>query len=281
MTGVEDVSIPLPRSGITLRGYRRATRRGIPTLCLHGWLDNCASFTPLFDLLPDADLVAVDLPGHGWSDPSPSATCQYLEYVACVLELVRELGWERFQLIGHSLGGALSSLLAGIHPDRVSRLVLLDAIGPLPASPQESLDGVAGYLGAYLDGARHPVYRTRAGAVLARVQLADILLDTAETLVARDLREVPGGYSWRHDVRLKRSLIPTFTEDQVLAFLRNITAPTLLIKAERSALQESFYPQRVATVPDLRQVMLPGGHHLHLENAGAVSIAVRAFLDTA
>lgn len=89
---------------------------------------------------------------------------------------------------------------------------------------------------------------------------------------------VPGGYTWRSDDRLRYPFTLTFDEQQVLSYLRNIDAPTLLITAERTALTESFYPTRIATVPKLRQVTVPGGHHLHMENPDPVAKAIEAFL---
>ncbi|OMC10568.1 alpha/beta fold hydrolase [Mycobacterium sp. SP-6446] len=275
-----DVAFRLPKSGITLRGKRRRDGNGLPTLCLHGVLDNCASFDALSHYLSDLDLITIDLPGHGYSDHLSSTLCPYLDYASCVLELAHTQGWQRFQLIGHSLGGAVSSLVAGIHPDKIERLVLIDAIGPLSAEPTQAVSAIARHLNMYLQGDRHPVYRNRMQAIKARVQLADILLETAELLVERDLTEVPGGYSWRHDVRLNRGLTTTLGEEQVLAFLSNISAPTLLVTAERTALRESFYPRRISSVPTLRELTLPGGHHLHMENPEPVGQATCAFLAT-
>jgi pimeloyl-ACP methyl ester carboxylesterase len=280
VTTLTDVEFPLPRSGITLRGQRTGTAGGEPALCLHGLLDNSASFEPLLSELGDLDLdvVAVDLPGHGLSDPFPSATCQYFDMVAAVLELVDVLGWDRFHLIGHSLGGALSSLIAGTHPEKITSLVLIDAIGPLSATPERTRATVARYLHAYLAKDQNPLYRTRMQAVKARAQLADILFDTADRLVVRDLVPVPGGYSWRTEMRLKHPFMLVFTEEQVLEFLRSITAPTLLVRAVRTALVEDYYERRVATVPDLTQVHLAGGHHLHMENVEPVAHVIRNFL---
>ncbi|MBO0885123.1 MAG: alpha/beta hydrolase [Mycobacterium sp.] len=277
---ITDTAFWLPNAGITLHGKRIRDGDGLPTLCLHGVLDNCASFDALSHYLGDLDLIAIDLPGHGFSDPVPSTICDYLEYASCVLELAHTQGWQRFQLIGHSLGGAVSSLVAGIHPDKIERLVLIDAIGPLSAEPPQTVSNVARYVSTYLQGDRHPIYRSPIQAVKARVQLADIVLETAELLVARDLKEVPGGYSWRHDVRLNRGLTTTLSEEQVLAFLANIAAPTLLVQAERTALSESYYPRRINSVPKLHQLTLPGGHHLHMENPEPVAEAIRAFLAT-
>lgn len=275
---MQEVAIQLPRSGVTLCGRRRPGV-GMPTLCLHGWLDNCASFDPLLERLPDLDVLAVDLPGHGLSDPLPSVICHYLDYAACVLELAHAQGWDRFQLIGHSLGGAVSTLVAGLHPEKVERLVLIDAIGPLSSTPDEARVSTARYMSAYLGDVGQPVYRTRQQAVKARVQLADILTDTAEQLVERDLHETPGGFTWRTDVRLKYPPARPFGEEQVLAFIRSITAPTLLVLAERTALVERFYGRRIENVPDLRRVTLAGGHHLHMENPDAVAATIGSFLE--
>ncbi len=229
--------------------------------------------------MADANLIAIDLPGHGLSDHLNSAIYNPLEYAANVLELAESQGWEQFHLIGHSLGGTLASLIAGIHPEKIARLVLIDAIGPLPASAEQTRGDVARYLSTYLKGKEHPVYRTRFQAVKARIQLADILAETAETLIERDLKEVPGGYSWRHDVRLKYPTVLALSEEEILEFLRNIKAPTLLVKAARTALREEFYPRRIDSVPDLTQVTFAGGHHLHMENADPVAAAIREFLD--
>lgn len=278
MNAMEEADFALPRAGITLRGRRRPGAGGPPILCLHGILDNCASFDALAEHLPGHELIAIDLPGHGLSDPWPALVYGYLDYAACVLELAHTQGWDRFRLIGHSLGGAVSSLVAGIHPEKIDRMVLIDAIGPLSADPERTVSGIARYLDGCLRGEGHPVYRSRTHAVKTRVQLADILLETAETLVERDLVEVDGGFSWRHDPRLNRGITPALGEDQILAFLRAVTADTLLVTAERTALVEPFYPARIAAVPGLRQVTLAGGHHLHMENTEKVAAEIGPFL---
>ena len=280
MTITDDVTFWLPKTRITLRGRRVRQGAGLPTLCLHGVLDNCASFDALSHHLGDLDLIAIDLPGHGLSDPLPSSVCHYLDYASCVLELAHTQRWQRFQLIGHSLGGAVACLVAGIHPHKIERLILIDAIGPLSAEPPQTVSAIARYLLTHLEGDQNPVYHNRSQAVKARVQLADILLETAEALVDRDLTKVRGGYSWRHDHRLNRGVTTTLTEEQVLAFLSNISAPTLLVTAERTALRESYYSRRISSVAKLRQLTFQGGHHLHMENPGPVAEAARAFLAT-
>jgi acyl transferase domain-containing protein len=72
-------------------------------------------------------------------------------------------------LIGHSLGGALSSLIAGILPERVHRLVLIDAIGPLPGTTDQERASVERYVRACLRTTPPRVYASHKQAVMARL----------------------------------------------------------------------------------------------------------------
>ena len=87
---------------------------GLPCIALHGWLDNAGSFDRLAPLLPNSKIIAVDLPGHGLSDHRPQGTsAHFLDYVKDVAVLSDVLGLERFDLIGHSMGGGIATLVAG------------------------------------------------------------------------------------------------------------------------------------------------------------------------
>ncbi|MFJ9894619.1 alpha/beta fold hydrolase [Streptomyces sp. NPDC091280] len=275
--GAQDVTYELPHTAVTLRGRRTGSHDGTPILCLHGWLDNCAGFEPLLDELADLNLVAVDLPGHGLSGHLPSAAHQVLDYAACVLELTRVQGWDRFHLVGHSLGGMVATLVAGIHPERTAGLVLIDAVVQRSADPARLRESTARYLSALMDGAR-PHFRTRSQAVRTRAKGADCLLDTAELLSERDLVPAVGGYTWRTDPRLRYPFIEALTEDQFRHFVRAVTAPTLVLTAEQSRADSPFDPAWVEDTAGLRQVSLPGGHHLHIENPGPVAREIRTFL---
>lgn len=107
-------------------------------LCLHGFLDNCRSYhflAPfLVSKLEDAQVVALDLPGHGLSThksldhPPMMIINDYCYYVA---EFVQKLNWgDGFILIGHSLGAAISVIYAATCSQQVTKLVLLDGYGP-------------------------------------------------------------------------------------------------------------------------------------------------------
>ena len=108
-------------------------------LALHGWLDNAASFAQLAPLLADADVVAIDLPGHGYSDHRPPGTrYHFIDYIPAVLDAMNELGWPNCVLIGHSLGAAIASFTAATEPDRVRGLFLIDGLGPSSEKPHSA-----------------------------------------------------------------------------------------------------------------------------------------------
>ncbi|MEW6758206.1 MAG: alpha/beta hydrolase, partial [Acidobacteriota bacterium] len=98
--------------------------------------------------------VALDLRGHGESDPSrglldaytPQALAEDLEAVA------NALGLKRFVLVGHSLGGAVVGAYAGRHPDRVAGILFDDSVGALNQIPRASLESwLEGFSGETYD----------------------------------------------------------------------------------------------------------------------------------
>ena len=106
-----------------------------PLLALHGWLDNAASFAYLGPLLGGYYVVAPDLTGHGLSAcRSADASYQIWDDLPEILGVLQELGWDSFQLMGHSRGAIIASLLASAFPERVRALALLDALSPQPVA---------------------------------------------------------------------------------------------------------------------------------------------------
>jgi pimeloyl-ACP methyl ester carboxylesterase len=99
-----------------------------PTLvCLHGWLDNGATFHRLAPLLAqDYHLLVVDLPGHGLSQPLAEGAHYYIwQNIETLFELLAVRKLERVHVLGHSMGGVVASLFAGTFADKVQSLILL------------------------------------------------------------------------------------------------------------------------------------------------------------
>ncbi|MET8746819.1 alpha/beta hydrolase [Streptomyces sp. NPDC004728] len=101
-------------------------------IAVHGWLADRSAYAPV---LPDLDLGAfqyavVDLRGYGEARDAGGAYTT-AEGAEDVLALADRLGWERFSLIGHSMGGSVIQRTLAAAPDRVRRIV---GVSPVPAS---------------------------------------------------------------------------------------------------------------------------------------------------
>lgn len=252
-------------------------------LALHGWLDNAASFDTLAPLLCDKfHIVALDLPGHGRSDHRPPGVWyHFVDSVSDLAQAADALNWQTFGLLGHSMGGGMATLLAAACPERIERLYLIDALGPLSAQADESPALLARALAqrGTADTKTLRIFASEDEAIAARAQANGLSRKAAELLVTRGIAAVPGGYSWSSDPRLRLASPQRFTEEQVLAMVRAIRAPTQLILAQPQApfLPQAIINARIAQMQKIEVLRLSGSHHLHLEDPQPVADAIRAF----
>lgn len=259
---------------------------GAPVLALHGWLDNSASFDRLAPLLTWARVVALDLPGHGWSaHRSADAPYALIDWVPDVFRAADAMGWEQFHLLGHSLGGCVACLAAGTFPERVKSLMLIDSIGGLVAPAEEAPNRLQHHMRA----AKR--LRSKAPARYASVEQAlDARMKTGRYDHPEGLRRVvergllpetsdgQTTYVWRTDPRLTLPSPFRLTLEHIEAFLRRIACPTLLIHADDGIpLDEKTRHAYVASVSKLEVREVVGGHHVHLDHPEAVASLLAAF----
>lgn len=266
-----------------------AGEAGAPkVLALHGWLDNAASFLPLAPHLPGIELVAIDMPGHGRSAHlPPGADYSFAGALANLLDVADALGWQRFAVLGHSMGGAIGSLLAAACPGRVTRLLAIEAIGTLAETVEQTVPRLREALAAQraLRDKRLRVFPDIDSAVRAR-QFASRVpgsgLGEAEVrlLVARGLRAVDGGYEWSSDQRLTLPTLVRMTEPQVESLLAGIDCPVRAIFADPAQpyLADDLRRRRTHCLPRGEMIVLPGGHHLHMQQPAEVAAAIGDFL---
>ena len=259
---------------------------GLPrVLALHGWLDNAASFVPLAAHLPGIDLVAIDLPGHGRSvHLPPGADYSFAGAMHNVLDVADALGWERFALLGHSMGAGIASLLAAACPQRVERLLAIEALGALPEAPENTVPRLREAVAATraLPGKRLRTFAELEPAIRARVNGKVVAVGeaAARLLVARGTRQVDGGWEWSSDPRLTLPTMVRMTEAQVRALIAGIECDTRVIYADppQPYLPEPRRSAHAALLPRGELVVLPGSHHLHMEQPAAVAAAIGDFL---
>jgi pimeloyl-ACP methyl ester carboxylesterase len=120
---------------VDINGIRTRWRQagsGLPVLILHGWGARIEAVDPIIRALsPRLAVYAVDLPGFGESGLPPQ-TWGGGDYAEWTRALLDHLGLERASLVGHSHGGRTAIHLAARHPERVDKLILVDAAGIRP-----------------------------------------------------------------------------------------------------------------------------------------------------
>lgn len=283
--GLHEFTLDTPLGRIT--GLRAGDPGAPRVLALHGWLDNAASFVPLAQHLRGIELVAPDLPGHGASAHlPPGADYSFAVAVNSALDIADALGWDRFHLLGHSMGAGISSLVAAACPQRVERLVAIEALGALAEVPERTVKRLREAIAATraLSGKSLRVFPDIAIAVRARMnagaQVGSRLEEAAaRLLVERGIAPVEGGFVWSTDPRLTLPTMQRMTEPQIRDLVGGIECPTRVIFAEPAQpyLPDPLRRDRAGLLPRGELIVMDGGHHLHMEQPQRVAEAIGDF----
>lgn len=288
---MREVKVPRPETislqvnGKSIAGIRhRIQGEDSPTklLCLHGWLDNANSFLPMMSLLPDMDLVAIDMPGHGFSDHLDS-TYTVPDSAYWVAAVIKALGWGRCHIAGHSLGGIIAPLVAVGIPDTIESLVLIESSGALTCEPDEFVERLRSSMSDQLteDKYQSRVYSSKDDAINTRLRSAKMNTNSARLIIDRQLAEFDDGWRWRFDPKLRVSTAHRLTEAHVRAVNASIDCPVLTVIAKDGFLtSREQTTSRMDLIKDHRSVTLTGHHHLHMDTPEPVAAAVNQFLGT-
>lgn len=266
---VEERRFLLP--GLVLAG-RYWPGEGTPILALHGFLDNANSFAPLARYLPNP-ILAIDFAGHGKSQyRSPDAHQSFLDHVEDCHRLLAQLGWKEVILLGHSMGAGVASLLA-VSELPISRLILLDGLGPLTVEASSSADVFIKALKKRLRARRKkPVYASQEQAVLARTKgFGGLSNEASKLLCQRGLMRRGEGFTWIADQRLRLPTLVYLDEQQVKALLQHISVPSLLLRASEGLAAVEGFNRRIGYVSELKVVDIDGRHHVHMEQPAEVA----------
>jgi len=264
---------------------------------LHGWMDVGASFQFLVDALErDWCVIAPDWRGFG-----RSAWCAdgywFADYIADLEALLdRFAPDEAVRLVGHSLGGNVVNLYAGIRPERVVKVVSLDGFG----IPAEEPDAAPGKYARWLDALRDPpafAPYANLAAVADRLQKNNPRLsrDKAEFLASHWAQALPDGSARLvSDPQHKLPFPIVYRMEEVRAVWARVSAPVLWVAATESFIPSwlNEHPEGEAATNSLegiraRLAQLPhgelvtiaeAGHMLHLDRPEAVAAAIEPFL---
>jgi pimeloyl-ACP methyl ester carboxylesterase len=231
----------------------------LPIVILPGWGAHIEAVGPILSALDGAsDLIALDLPGFGDSDP-PEQAWDVDAYARFMIHFLDELAVDRAQLVGHSHGGRVSIALAADEPDRVGRLLLIDSAGLRPKRGWRYRRRVAvaklGRLMAKVGGTPGRRLQERMRAKVASrdyLEASEAMRGTFRALIATDLTD-----------RLPR-----------------VRASTLLVWGDQDDDTPLWMGKRMEElIPDAGLVVLEGaGHYSYADSPGQFRAVARRFL---
>ena len=244
---------------------------------LHGWMDVSASFQFLVDALErDWCVIAPDWRGFGLSEWC-SDGYWFPDYLADLDAL----------LVGHSLGGNVVGLYAGLRPQHVLRAISLDGFGVAAESPERAPERYVKWLDALRDQPQFAPYASLT-AVADRLQRNNprMTREHAEFLAPHWAESLADGSArLRSDPRHKLPFPITYRIEETLAIWRRATAPMLWVGAAESFVRkwlgESEYglERRMAAWRDVRHAEIAAaGHMLHHDQPEAVARVIENFL---
>jgi pimeloyl-ACP methyl ester carboxylesterase len=279
---------------LQVRGLRYHVRRwpspGAPRIVmLHGWMDVSASFQFLVDALgKEWDVYAPDWRGYGLTEWGRADCYWFPDYIADLDRLLEHVSPQRpLNIVGHSLGGNVAALYAGVCPARVARFANLEGFGMAPTRPEQAPKRYARWLEELREP---PAFRTYASFTELAARLRNgnprLTQDKAEFLARHWGHEVQGkGVVLRSDPAHKIVNPVLYRYEEMRACWREVRAPVLWLDAaesetlKRLKLSPDDLAERRAAFRDLKHVTVPdAGHMLHHDQPAAVARLLESFL---
>jgi pimeloyl-ACP methyl ester carboxylesterase len=266
---------------IKIAGKFWGPENGEPTIALHGYLDNANSFDMIAPHLHGLRVFAMDFAGHGWSAHRRDGE-QYsgLNDIRDVLAVAAFLGWESFNLIGHSMGAEIGSQLAGLFPERVNKLFCIDGYCGTNSSKEILGQLQSGIASSFKKSSTLKVFPTFEAMRARLCEATGQNSDSADCLILRGHKVVEGGYTWITDPRIRGSGPFELSVDQLEQLIESTSAETLFIVAD---MENEWLKRSIEVVVSkerngLKLVHLPGHHHLHMqEQSGEVAELINNF----
>ena len=298
----ESRSLHLPIRGVNyhlrLWGDPSRCSEQRPALVLvHGWMDVAASWQFLVDAMAqDRFIVAPDWRGFGHSRvASHTDSFWFPDYLADLEALLRapEVGWPEWphiDLLGHSMGGNVVMMYAGIRPSRIRRLINLEGFG----LPERPADHAPTQYAKWLDELNVPQdlrpYDSAEG-VARRLMKNNPRLsaDKAAWLSQHWAQPDPQG-RWHilGDPAHKRVNPMLYRVPEVLACWKRISAPVLSVVGRQTDLAQWWgdryslaeFQERLKVVPQVRSEWIEDcGHMLHHDQPQVLAHLIESFLD--
>ena len=240
-------------------------------LMIHGGRDHCRNWDWTAEALRDRyHIIAPDLRGHGDSQWMIGSSYEMNDYVYDIAQLIHQKGLAPLTIVAHSMGGAIALRYAGLYPENVKKLIVIEGLGP---SPKMLADRKAvsddQRIRNWIDevrrlSSRQPRRYESIEEAYKRMQEENPHLspERARHLTVHGVSQNEDGtYSWKFD-NYVRAFSPAGFDEKVTAELWNrITCPTLLIRGTESWASDPLADGRAKHFRNATVVAVKGAGH--------------------
>lgn len=266
-----------------------------PLVMVHGWMDVAASFQFVIDAMKDDHwIIAPDWRGFGLTETPNTDHFFFPDYLADLDQLLDHYVGERpINLLGHSMGGHIATLYAGIRPERVNKLINLEGFGMPATRPTQAPSRLAKWMDQLkalhrgeIDLKPYPSLEAVAQRLIkTNPRLGE---DKADWLAQHWARANAQG-EWRILGHAAHKVVNAqlFKTDETQAIYERITAPALCVVADSDSMSQWWkdsytldeFKQRIAAVPKLTHAVIgDAGHMLHHDQPEALAKLIEEFL---
>jgi pimeloyl-ACP methyl ester carboxylesterase len=267
-----------------------------PLVMLHGWMDVAASYQFMVDALSHNHyVIAPDWRGYGQTASDGVDNFWFPDYLAdldFLLDHYAPAG--QVNLVGHSMGGNVAMLYAGVRPERIRRLINLEGFGMPATQPDEAPKRFAKWMNE-LKSLHHgdlnlKSYDSADGVALRLMKTNPRLgADKANWLALHWAHEAPDG-KWHilGNPAHKVANAQLYRVDEVLEIYRRIAMPVLAVEAADSSLELWWkgkftlaqYHERLKVVPQVEIARIEdAGHMMHHDQPQILATLIERFID--
>jgi pimeloyl-ACP methyl ester carboxylesterase len=282
---------------LTLRGLRHHVRTwdadpggacAGTLVLLHGWMDSSASFQFVVDALArNWRVLAPDWRGYGLTDRAPADCYWFPDYLGDLDQMLDALlPDEPAVLVGHSMGGNVATLYAGVRPQRVRQLVNLEGMGLPRTQPEEAPARYARWLDELKQARTMRDYESREMVAKRLMEHDPRLLPEYAAFVAEHWARptADGRFELAGDPAHKIVNPTLYRVDEVVACWREVRADVLIVYSGASDRWHAFvqtpeYQERLRAFRSLSTVRIEdSGHMLHHDRPAEVARVIEEFV---
>jgi len=248
---------------------------------LHGWADTGSTFQFVVDALASRwRVVAPDWRGFGRTAHS-GGPYWFPDYLADLHAIVKHYSPDSpVCLVGHSMGGNIASLYAGVVPERVKAIVNIEGFGLPDSDPNDAPQRYRDWLEAEEEGTQfssYPDFTSLARRI--RRRNPGLSEDRAEFVARQWARKENGTVRLRADPRHKMPNAILYRHAEVVACWRAISAAVLLVSGDKSPFKDQLTDFALAQGPDTESSEINGvGHMIHFEAPEILAKQIEQFL---